>query len=123
MNPCVGSRSTGHHHWFAEENSKCFFDFFLDGTGIGLYLEPAVGGAFIGDFQKITGHAQRYRRGIMTVYRPLQGICAGNSCPSAYRPAHENDPDRRYADAPHPSAGIWLYQKRTGGQQPNLDSP
>lgn len=50
MNTRIRARGTGHDHRLAKENSKGFFNLFLDGTCVGLYLEPTVGRAFIAYF-------------------------------------------------------------------------
>ena len=59
VDAAVGAGGAGEGKRLAEEDLQCFSDLLLDRGGVLLDLESAVLGAFVGDFQEISGHAAK----------------------------------------------------------------
>jgi len=61
VDPSVGTGGAGEGEGLAIEDLQGFFDLFLDGGGVVLDLKSAIAGAFVGDFQEISGHKRKDR--------------------------------------------------------------
>ena len=61
VDTAIGAGGAGKGDGPAVEDLQGFFDLFLDGGGVVLDLKSAIAGAFIGDFQEISGHKRKDR--------------------------------------------------------------
>ena len=60
MNPGIGAPCSGHRNFLTGYNSQSFLNRFLNRNPIGLYLPAVIGGAIIGELNKISLHWAQY---------------------------------------------------------------